>query len=67
MKTTLTVLLALIAAGSGFAQQPAPVMTEYGLVQGVTETDLAVYKGIPFAAPPVGDLRWRPPQPQALR
>ena len=65
MKTKLTVLLALLAAGVGFAQAPAPVMTEYGLVQGVTETDLTVYKGVPFAAPPVGDLRWRPPQPAA--
>ena len=65
MKTKLTVLLALFAAGLGFAQSPAPVMTEYGLVQGVTETDLTVYKGIPFAAPPVGDLRWRAPQPAA--
>ncbi len=47
------------------AQQPAPVMTEYGLVQGVTEKDLTVYRGIPCAAPPVGELRWRPPQPAA--
>jgi len=62
---TLTALLALFAAGPGFAQQTAPVMTEYGFVQGVTETDLTVYRGIPFAAPPVGDLRWRAPQPAA--
>jgi para-nitrobenzyl esterase len=41
----------------------APVKVEGGLVQGVTEGDLTVYKGIPFAAPPVGNLRWRPPQP----
>ena len=29
------------------------------------EEGLAVYRGVPFAAPPVGDLRWRPPQPAA--
>ena len=29
------------------------------------EDGLTVYKGIPFAAPPVGDLRWRAPQPAA--
>ena len=40
-----------------------PVRTQGGLVQGATEDGLAVYKGIPFAAPPIGDLRWRAPQP----
>ncbi len=39
-----------------------PVRTENGLVQGTVEDGLSVYRGIPFAAPPVGDLRWRPPQ-----
>jgi para-nitrobenzyl esterase len=55
----------LLAAAPGGAQPPAPVMTEYGLVQGVAEDGLTVYRGIPFAAPPVGDLRWRAPQPAA--
>lgn len=40
-------------------------MTEYGLVQGAAEDGLTVYRGIPFAAPPVGPLRWQPPQPAA--
>ncbi|HWL16068.1 MAG TPA: carboxylesterase family protein, partial [Opitutus sp.] len=42
---------------------PEPVKTEFGFVQGVRENDLTVYRGVPFAAPPTGDLRWRPPQP----
>ncbi len=41
------------------------VMTKYGAVAGLnTATEgVAVFKGIPYAAPPVGELRWRAPQP----
>ena len=39
------------------------VETTYGKLQGGTEGDVEVYKGIPFAAPPVGELRWRAPEP----
>ncbi len=40
-----------------------PVKTENGMVQGTVEDGLRVYRGIPFAAPPVGKLRWKAPQP----
>ena len=43
-----------------------PVKLDSGLVAGVSEGDLTVFKGIPYASPPVGPLRWKPPQP-ALR
>src|SRR6185437_8453253 len=39
----------------------APVRVEQGMLQGTSEGGLTVYRGIPFAGPPVGDLRWRPP------
>jgi para-nitrobenzyl esterase len=44
-----------------------PIKTSGGLVSGVASTDGGVraYKGIPYAKPPVGDLRWRAPQPAA--
>jgi len=57
------IMFLMCSGGPGAAQQPAPVKVEEGLLQGVYEDGLTVYKGIPFAAPPVGDLRWRAPQP----
>jgi para-nitrobenzyl esterase len=50
---------------AGLAQQP--VRTGQGLVAGVggRNATIAVFKGIPFAAPPVGSMRWRAPQPAA--
>jgi para-nitrobenzyl esterase len=38
------------------------VKVKDGLVEGTLENGITIYRGIPFAAPPVGDLRWRPPQ-----
>ncbi|MET7573966.1 carboxylesterase family protein [Streptomyces sp. NPDC005492] len=42
-----------------------PVKTEAGLVAGIPGRDRSttVFRGIPYAAPPIGDLRWRPPRP----
>jgi para-nitrobenzyl esterase len=39
------------------------VKVDAGKVEGVVEDDITVFKGIPFAAPPVGNLRWKAPQP----
>jgi para-nitrobenzyl esterase len=56
-------------AGHSTAATPAPVpgapvvKVAEGEVQGAAADGVAVFKGLPFAAPPVGDLRWRAPQP----
>ena len=67
MKKILTLaFLALLLASCKTAEKPSPILTiEGGQVQGVA-TDIAgvtAYKGIPYAAPPLGDLRWKAPQP----
>ena len=45
------------------AETSAVVQVESGRLQGTTEYNMKVFKNIPYAAPPVGELRWRPPQP----
>jgi para-nitrobenzyl esterase len=56
----LAVLSAVLTAAI-----PEPVKTDLGLLTGIPGKDASVrvFKGIPFAAPPVGENRWRAPQP----
>jgi para-nitrobenzyl esterase len=54
-----------VAAATVYAALPTQIQTQSGLVEGATSADgnVRVFEGIPFAAPPVGNLRWQPPQP----
>ncbi|MCU1338228.1 MAG: hypothetical protein JWO19_3809 [Bryobacterales bacterium] len=67
LKPLCLLSFALILTGTMAAAIPDPVRLESGSVSGITGTDgsIQIFKGIPFAAPPVGDLRWRAPQPAA--
>jgi para-nitrobenzyl esterase len=60
--STKTWLIMLICC-SALSAQAATVQTDSGLLAGTSENGLQVFRGIPFAAPPVANLRWHEPQP----
>jgi para-nitrobenzyl esterase len=55
----------LLGASSTLAAMSEPVRTATGSLQGIPARDpsITVFKGIPYAAPPIGELRWRAPAP----
>jgi para-nitrobenzyl esterase len=61
----LALVLLLSPMATAAAQESPVVQTTSGPVAGTVENGLRVFRGIPYAAPPVGDLRWLPPQPMA--
>ena len=60
---TAVIGLGLAGGIAADSHGPEQVQVDTGLLAGVLQDDVVVFRGVPFAAPPVGESRWRPPQP----
>lgn len=68
MRIRAAVIIAvLLVVGCGHsasvASDPPRTTTVNGVIEGIRQDSIVAFKGIPYAAPPTGDLRWRAPQP----
>jgi para-nitrobenzyl esterase len=67
LRRRLSLPLVLLALASSAHADPLRIETSQGKVQGTLTADgkVRAFKGIPYAAPPIGNLRWQAPQPPA--
>jgi len=67
IKLTAIILLLITLPSGIFADEKKPdvIQLDSGPISGKIEDGVRIFSGIPYAAPPVGELRWKPPQPIA--
>lgn len=63
MPLKLLALLLVAALASACSKTPVRTQTELGELRGYVDDGVEYYLGVPYARPPVDELRWRPPQP----
>ena len=63
MRKFALTLAAMVISIATSAQDAVSVKTSYGILEGLDISGIKTFKGVPFAAPPTGDNRWREPQP----
>ena len=63
MRQFALTLAAMAISIATSAQDAVSVKTSYGILEGLDISGIKTFKGVPFAAPPTGDNRWREPQP----
>ena len=63
MKRVLACAVVVVLCSFALSAALDVVSVDGGKISGTSNAGVRVFKGIPFAAPPLGELRWRAPQP----
>jgi len=63
MRKLYCIVLASLFLIGGHAQPALQVHEANGILEGVRDDNIRIFRGVPFAQPPVGALRWKEPQP----